>query len=370
MTRFLKPLACLAIALCLCGAERSHGAESRIRTKLYFCRRAEAPPVIDGTLDDPCWTTAYPMTDFGFLRFGDQKGPAPLTTVRAVYDDEHLYLAFDCAEPDMARFHETVNRTEPVYARDCIECYIDTQNDDKGYVCLMMNVRNESYAEARIDMGWLVVTDNSFNLWVRWKARGAARADGWSIEARINWQDLKVRPAAGAVMGFNPCRWRFASDVHQYLSWSTIGGYQKAPADYGHMVLGDRPNDLAAILRAIYPGREGSVFEVPTGDGLTILAGGRTTFATYREILTERVGALSDRLPASEAPAGKTGEQQARLREQVEELKRTIQAAETISEGESLGFLKAIDAAHAALTDMEWQHKRDALLTRFAEGID
>ena len=135
------------------------------------------------------------------------------------------------------------------------------------------------------------------------------------------------------------------------------------------MVLGDRPDDLGAILRTIYPGREDSVFEVPTGGGLTILAGGRTTFATYREILMERVGALSERLPAAETPAGKTGEQQARLREQVRNCSGRFRRRDDLPKGESLGFLKA-STRRTPPDRHEWQRKRDALLTRFAEGID
>lgn len=364
------------IALAVLTAGLSLSAETVARTKLYFCPKTDTPPVIDGRVDDSCWKLASPMSDFGFLRFGDQKGQAPKTTVKALHDNECLYLSFNCDEPDMDRFRKLLDQTSAVYARDCIECYIDTRNDKKGYVCFDMNAKNESFSEAKVDMGWLVVTDNSFNLWVRWECRGATRKDGWSIEAKINWQDLKVIPKDGTVMGFNPCRFRFTAEPAQYLCWSTVGGWQKTPADFGHMVLGDPPDDIETILKAIYPVYRNMTIEMPTGNGFKKFKDGKMTFLAYREILSTHLDGIDRQVEDIEGMPGakkqldkKHLEKLSASKEKLAVLRKSIADDAGISEGMCVGTLKAIDQLRSELSDLRWQAERDELLSRFARQV-
>jgi len=86
----------------------------------YTCYRTVSPPVIDGRLEDPCWRTAPRSPRFVDLVSGEQ---APWDTrMAALWDDEHLYVAFWVEEPDVrARFTE---RDSPLYLENDVEVFI------------------------------------------------------------------------------------------------------------------------------------------------------------------------------------------------------------------------------------------------------
>ena len=63
--------------------------------------KADRPPMIDGALDDAAWKQAQPLA-FRFLN-GRSGTPEAPTVVRMLCDDRNLYVAFDCADDDMAR---------------------------------------------------------------------------------------------------------------------------------------------------------------------------------------------------------------------------------------------------------------------------
>ncbi len=58
----------------------------------------DTPPVIDGKLDDACWSQANVVTDFTDYRI--EQPAKEQTLVRVLYDDENIYIAFECVEPD------------------------------------------------------------------------------------------------------------------------------------------------------------------------------------------------------------------------------------------------------------------------------
>jgi hypothetical protein len=60
--------------------------------------RTDTPPVIDGKLDEPCWSKANVATDFTDYRL--EEPAREQTLVRILYDDENIYIAFECLEPD------------------------------------------------------------------------------------------------------------------------------------------------------------------------------------------------------------------------------------------------------------------------------
>ncbi|UCF17878.1 MAG: hypothetical protein JSW59_10510 [Phycisphaerales bacterium] len=60
--------------------------------------RTYTPPVIDGKIDESCWSSTDRATDFTDYRL--EHLAVEQTIVRVLYDDENLYVAFECLEPD------------------------------------------------------------------------------------------------------------------------------------------------------------------------------------------------------------------------------------------------------------------------------
>lgn len=91
------------------------------RPPLARVPRVAAPPVIDGKLDDPAWTSAIAWS--GVHRFNEKPLLAnPKTTWKIAWDDQYLYFAFDCEDSDIIA--PLRKRDDPVYNDDCVEMFI------------------------------------------------------------------------------------------------------------------------------------------------------------------------------------------------------------------------------------------------------
>ena len=61
-----------------------------------LCRKAAAPPTIDGRLDDPAWTNALVVRDFYLLGGGRLVRATVKTEARFLYAAAHLYVGVTC----------------------------------------------------------------------------------------------------------------------------------------------------------------------------------------------------------------------------------------------------------------------------------
>ena len=79
-------------------------ADDLVRRPITFMsvERTKVAPKIDGDLDDLCWRETREIG--GFQRTaGDRSKPVQFaTTARLLFDDTHVYIAFECLEPDVA----------------------------------------------------------------------------------------------------------------------------------------------------------------------------------------------------------------------------------------------------------------------------
>ena len=63
--------------------------------------RTDSVPVIDGRIDESCWSLAKIATDF--TDYKTESLAVEQTFVRVLYDDDNLYIAFECLEPEPDR---------------------------------------------------------------------------------------------------------------------------------------------------------------------------------------------------------------------------------------------------------------------------
>ncbi|MFZ9746186.1 MAG: carbohydrate-binding family 9-like protein, partial [Opitutaceae bacterium] len=69
----------------------------------YRAPRTATPPRIDGRLNDPAWATAPLAGDFVFP--WHREGRREQTRARLLWDDTHLYLAFECDDRHITARH-------------------------------------------------------------------------------------------------------------------------------------------------------------------------------------------------------------------------------------------------------------------------
>ena len=195
----------------------------------YHAPFTATPPVIDGRLDDEAWAKAPAATLIFPIQ--DQTGPETRTTIRIVWDSQHLFLAYDCEDADITALHD--KRDAPVYEHDCVEVFITPGPESHGlYYGLEMSAAAVFYDYLFVhhaEAGRPII--NQFDLaGVRLAThlRGTLNAhgdqdDGWSLEVAIPYAsmaDLGAAPESCDTWRIQLNRWE-GSEPHRRLSmWS------------------------------------------------------------------------------------------------------------------------------------------------------
>src|SRR5262245_30114467 len=211
----------------------------------YEVKRASTPVVIDGELNDKAWEAASPAIELHGL-WEQQTGPKQKTLARLLWDDQYLYVCYDCEDADItAQFLE---RDDPTYRDDAVEIFINPRPAQTGlYFGIEMNARAVIYDYLMYDSRFAMKRFNMQGLKVATFLRGTlnARGDtdnGWSLELAIPWvnfEEFSQRPAAGAVWKANLNRWDGVEPARRMSIWSDPIQQRPAPhvpARFGELV--------------------------------------------------------------------------------------------------------------------------------------
>ena len=115
----------LAAVLAAVGLASPVSAQVRQATAL----RTDAPPRIDGLLDDAAWAAAEPAADF-VQREPDEGAPSPeRTEVRFLYDDEAIYIGARMFSADPDAIRALVERRDRETPTERILISFDTYQD-------------------------------------------------------------------------------------------------------------------------------------------------------------------------------------------------------------------------------------------------
>jgi hypothetical protein len=106
-------------------------------TPVYHCPKVSKPPVIDGKLDDEAWKSAPPIR----LVLSQTGEPATKKTIaRMCWDDENLYISFDCEDEDI--WNDYTKRDDPVYNQEVCEAFLAPTCDLDRYFEINVSPRN------------------------------------------------------------------------------------------------------------------------------------------------------------------------------------------------------------------------------------
>ena len=176
--------------------------------------RTAQPPAIDGRLDDPAWQEA-PATETFTQKFPDEgHAPSERTSVRVLYDDEALYVGFECeqhAAPVVAR----LTRRDRQVEADNVSIAIDTRRDGSSAFSFTVNA-----AGVLADSILFNDTESSSDWDENWDARTARTEHGWSAEFRIPLRILRFSRLPVQDWGFQARR--YISARQETDEWSFI----------------------------------------------------------------------------------------------------------------------------------------------------
>ena len=211
----------------------------------YHCHRATGEIVIDGSLDDAGWSGVPPMSPF---RLSEDGGvPRYDTQCKACWDDERLYVAFSCKDPDVWGAIE--ERDGAIYDEEVVEAFLCPTGDLRHYfefevspnnVVLDVKVFNPDFKRETmlLDFDWNAA---GWQTAVRVSGTLDDRSDtdlGWICEMAIPWRDLGLDgpPSEGDVWRANFYRIERAGEepthgdpVEEFTAWSPT---RVSPPDY------------------------------------------------------------------------------------------------------------------------------------------
>jgi hypothetical protein len=244
-----KAAALLKEALALTDSE---GVRAAMEERIAFFEdvpqttvpRVKSAPKIDGKLDDAAWKSAAWIKQLQ-IATEDCPGTRGGTQVHLAYDDESLYVAFRCDEPNGEQIltRSTCHDMPEVTRDDSVDVLIDcapaghyerverrflahTEFHARpawtpgAYYCITANSRG-TVQDLRSD--WDGHIDNSVFLGGKeedytWQSHAKVKAGkddkGWTVEMAVPWASLnREAPKAGERIGLNVCRNRTLPDA-------------------------------------------------------------------------------------------------------------------------------------------------------------
>ncbi len=182
--------------------------------------RAPKPPAIDGVLDDEAWKLAAPSGSFTQRVPNDGAAPSDPTTMRVLYDDDAVYVGFDCVQTHSAITPHLTRRDRFVEA-DSIQFDLGTRGDHTSAFEFYVSASGTLADAIRFND-----TDYSSDWDDNWEARTHVTETGWTAEFRIPLRILRFPTRAVQSWDFQASRYismKQESDDWAYVPRSAAG---------------------------------------------------------------------------------------------------------------------------------------------------
>jgi Domain of unknown function (DUF5916)/Carbohydrate family 9 binding domain-like len=162
--------------------------------------RFDAPPVIDGKLDDEVWKNAALFKDFIQFRPVDLVPPSQQTEVRIGYDSRFIYIGFRAFD-EPGKVRATVAKRDAVFDDDWVGIWLDTFNDGRRAYELIFNPLGVQ-ADAIFTEG----INEDFSVDIVMESKGVLLPDGYTVEVAIPFKSLRYEAGKGKKWGLQLMR--------------------------------------------------------------------------------------------------------------------------------------------------------------------
>jgi hypothetical protein len=174
-------------------------AHSQTDARAARAARVEIAPVLDGRVDDEAWTRTEPIEDFRQRNPVQGAAASELTSVRLLYDEEHLYIGARLSDTAPQSILATeLRRDDSLESDDTFAVLLDTFHDRRNAFVFRVNPNGTRYdAVVRNEEG----TDPDWD--EQWSAAATRSPDGWSVEIAIPFKTLRFDRDHAQVWGLN-----------------------------------------------------------------------------------------------------------------------------------------------------------------------
>jgi hypothetical protein len=178
--------------------------------------RLDAPPVIDGKLDDAVWKNARVLKDFYQTQPGDNIAPSHPTEVLVGYDSKFLYFAFH-AYDEAAKVRANVAKRDAIFDDDFVGMYLDTFNDQRRAFELLFNPLG-----IQADAIFTETNGEDFSFDLVMESKGALTSDGYVVEVALPFKSLRYEAGKDKLWGVHFFRRikRLNNESHSWMPLS------------------------------------------------------------------------------------------------------------------------------------------------------
>jgi len=222
MNHSLEALSTLLPVLFALGSPAFAGARNGVTS--VAAARTEAPIVIDGVLDEPGWAEAQIATDF--INYKTERPAFEQTLVRVLYDNEHLYIGFECLEPEPEKIVAVQRKyDQELDGDDRVEIRVDTFHDHRRAYVFAVNTLGTRY-DARIGV---FEFDDSWGC--DWTVACRVDEDRWYAEIAIPIANLLFPQKDDVTWGCNFRRVEHGKQESSY--WCYRNSQARYPREFG-----------------------------------------------------------------------------------------------------------------------------------------
>jgi len=208
---FLVGLACLSSQVLNAqeqvgrqAKERQAGVQEPLR--IAKATRVDRPPKLDGTLDDPAWQQADPISNFLQREPFEGQAPTEKTEVRILYDKHQVYFGITCFDSSPKAIVATeLRRDVSEELDDYFEIIIDSAHDRRNAYVFQINPLGTQRdalitEEQRTDSG----TGDGDPGWDGvWTADAHITNGGWTATVAIPFSTLNFMQSRDVIWGIN-----------------------------------------------------------------------------------------------------------------------------------------------------------------------
>jgi Domain of unknown function (DUF5916)/Carbohydrate family 9 binding domain-like len=183
---------------------------------------------MDGTLDDPLWQQATPISNFLQREPFEGKSPTEKTEVRILYSKREVYFGVSCFDSDHGKIVATeLRRDVPQELDDYFEIIIDSAHDRRNAYVFQINplgtqrdalITEEQRTESSTgdgDPGWDGV----------WTSEARITKEGWTATIAIPFSTLNFMRSRDVVWGINFKRFiRRKNEEDLWSGWRRVYG--------------------------------------------------------------------------------------------------------------------------------------------------
>jgi len=182
--------------------------------KVVHAVRTTEPITLDGRLDESVWKTAPHA--IGFTQNDPQDGAPPTeqTDVWVAYDDHALYVAAFCHDSDPSKIRKRLGRRDSQTDSDWFAVAVDPYFDKRsGYLFVANPAGSITDMVLSNDVG----EDDSWD--GVWENKAAVNGEGWAVEFRIPFNQIRFPKKDDNVWGVNFLRMLRRKNEKSSFSW-------------------------------------------------------------------------------------------------------------------------------------------------------